>query len=162
MKSRMSALVLVVAAAACASSTPLPGSAPGRASLDVEAPPIAALLGERDHLALTSTQVEALESIAREWAATDYELRRERGAVRGSNPIAALVALGPGAGSLRVAVAANHRRGVHAVEQVLTPEQRRLACETRSAADGTEGRRPWPGCAGPAPVPALTTTQGGS
>jgi len=124
-KSYLSAILLAASAAACAPAAPEPGPAP-RAQLDADVPPILALLSDRERLSLTSSQVIALDSIAREWDATNVKLNRRLGVARGKRPVTA--ALRPEASPTRAALAANNRRAAEAVQQVLTPAQREAAC----------------------------------
>lgn len=125
MKSYLS-MILLAASAACAPSAPEPGPAPRRAQLDADVPPILALLSDRERLSLTSPQVIALDSIAREWDVTNVKLNRRLGVARGKRPVTA--ALRPEASPTRAAIAANNRRAAEAVEQLLTPAQREAAC----------------------------------
>jgi hypothetical protein len=125
-KSYLSVILLAASAAACAPAAPEPGPAPRRAQLQADVPPILALLSERERLSLTSSQVIALDSIAREWDVTNEKLNRRLGVARGKRPITA--ALKPEASPTRAALADNNRRAAEAVQQVLTPPQREAAC----------------------------------
>jgi len=125
-KSYLSVILLVASAAACAPSAPQPGPAPRHAQPDADVPPILALLSDRERLSLTSSQVIALDSIAREWDVNNVKLNRRLGVARGKRPVT--VALNPGANPIRAALAANNRRAAEAVQQVLTPAQREAAC----------------------------------
>lgn len=126
MKSYLSVILLVASAAACAPSAPQPGPAPRRPQLDANVPPILALLSDRERLSLTSSQVIALDSIAREWDVTNVKLNRRLGVARGKRPVT--LALNREVSPTRAALAANNRRAAEAVEQVLTPAQRDAAC----------------------------------
>lgn len=178
MKSFLSVILLVASAAACAPSAPQAGPAPRRAQVAADVPPVLALLSERERLSLTSSQVIALDSIAREWDVHNVKLNRRLGVARGKRPISA--ALRPEASPTRAAIAANNRRAADAVEQVLTPAQREAACAmhratgTRAAArrgsasfagrggSGSGERRAavrpaWHWCAGVAPAQPLAS-----
>ncbi len=176
MKSYLSMILLVASAAACAPSAPQPGPVPRRAQLEADVPPILALLSDRERLSLSSAQVIALDSIAREWDVTNVKLNRRLGVARGKRPVT--LALNREASPTRAALAANNRRAAEAVERVLTPAQREAACAmpraigARAARNGgTRGpasfaardtRRPsvrpaWHWCAGVAPSQPLAT-----
>lgn len=151
MKSRALSMILLVSSAACA-----PAVQPAAPAPPVDVPPVLALLSERERLALTPSQVVALEAVAREWdAANTKVVRRLRQAK--VKPLA-FRAEAP-------AVADNNLRAARAVEQLLSAEQRRTVCElnrapaaktvSRDAAPRrTERRRTWPWCTA-APLPAL-------
>ncbi|HEX8672196.1 MAG TPA: hypothetical protein VF710_09915 [Longimicrobium sp.] len=126
MKAYLSVILLVASAAACAPSAPQHGPAPRRAQLDADVPPILALLSDRERLSLTSQQVIALDSIAREWDVNNVKLNRRLGVARGKRPVT--LALNPAASPTRAALADNNRRAAEAVQQVLTPAQREAAC----------------------------------
>jgi hypothetical protein len=126
MKSYLSMILLVASAAACAPSAPQPGPAPRGAQLEADVPPILALLSDRERLGLTSSQVIALDSIAREWDVANVKLNRRLGVARGKRPVT--MALNPEASPTRAAIAANNRHAAEAVEKVLTPPQREGAC----------------------------------
>ncbi len=179
MKSYLSMILLVASAAACAPSAPQPGPAPRRAHLEADVPPILALLSDRERLSLSSAQVIALDSIAREWDVTNVKLNRRLGVARGKRPVS--LALKREASPTRAALAANNRRAAEAVEQVLTPAQREAACAMPRAIGASRQGRPrssasfagrgaaqpdarrapmrpaWHWCAGVAPVQPLAT-----
>jgi hypothetical protein len=180
MKAYLSMILVVASAAACAPSAPQPGPAPRRAQIDADVPPILALLSDRERLSLTSQQVIALDSIAREWDVTNVKLNRRLGVARGKRPVT--LALNPAASPTRAALGDNNRRAAEAVQQVLTPAQRDAACAmpraigTRAsgrsggvkasfAARGTarhDARHPavrpaWHWCAATAPAQPLAT-----
>jgi hypothetical protein len=138
-------LVLLASTSACATSAASPASAPGSVEAAAEVPPIPTLMDRRERLVLTESQMAALEEIAREWATSDYEIRRRAGTLKPANPLAITVALRPGA-SGRAAVEANNQRAFRAVEQVLTPEQRRAVCllpnASRAARTDSPARQP--------------------
>jgi len=152
-KSRALSMILLVSSAACAPAVQPVAPAPA-----ADVPPILALLSDRERLALTPSQVVALENVAREWDATNNKVvRRVRQAK--VKPLA----FRAGAPS----VADNNLRATRAVEQLLSAEQRRRVCElnrapavktvSRDAAPrSTERRRTWPWCtAAPFGVPAV-------
>ena len=138
-KSYLSMILLAASAAACARAAPGPEPAPRRAQLDADVPPILALLNDRERLSLTSPQVIALDSIAREWDVNDVKLNRRLGVARGKRPLTA--ALRPEASPTRAAIAANNRRAAEAVEKVLTPAQREAACAMPRAVGARAARR---------------------
>lgn len=160
MRAHWSVMLLVLFAAACASAAPRAGDVPVPTPAASHVPPIPALLGERDRLGLTAAQVSALDSIARAWSATNGELHRRMGVERGRRPVP--VALGLHSGSTRTALAQNTLRALSAVERVLTPEQRRAACELPRATEAgwdhaTKMQRAWTWCAAP---PTASTRSG--
>ncbi len=179
MKSYLSVFLLVASAAACAPSAPQPGPAPRRAPLDADVPPILALLSDRERLSLTSSQVIAIDSIARDWDVHNVKLNRRLRVARGKRPVT--MALKPEASPTRAALAANNRRAAEAVEQVLTPSQREAACAmpratgaraarsggAKASSTGRGAARPdarraavrpaWHWCAGVAPAQPLAT-----
>lgn len=138
MKSRIWSVILLVSSAACAPSAPHTAPAPRRADV----PPILSLLSERERLSLTSSQVIALDSVAREWDVANSRLTRRLRSSRGIVPLP-VAALRSDATSPRAALAENNRRAAAAVERILTPAQRGAVCEVRRP--GT--RRVWPWCA---------------
>lgn len=83
------------------------------------APNVTALIGARESLALTSAQINALDSIRVAWAEVDMRLRAQMrdGA----------------AGPAVVQMAENNSAAHDAIEQVLTPEQRRTVCRMPGA-----------------------------
>jgi hypothetical protein len=127
-------------AAAHVASNP---SAEDRAQRDALAPPILALLGQRDRLTLTTEQVAALDSIHRDWSAENDRLTR-----RGTVVSAGMG--GASAGPSRVAPSgpearANHVRAARAVEGVLDREQQVAVCDLHRS--GREAvHRLWPWC----------------
>lgn len=161
MNARMSLLVALLAssAAACAPSTPAAAPAPRTP----EVPPVRALLSERERLSLTGEQVVALDSIARDWDATNTRLHRKLGAARGKRPAGIALALRPEAPTLRAALAENNQRALRAVEKVLSDGQRAALCgapeapRMRTASLRAEPRRPaWHWCG-----EGLTQSHGG-
>lgn len=138
MKSYLSVILLVASAGACVPSAPQAAPAPRRAQADADVPPILALLSERERLSLSSSQVIALDSIAREWDVNNVKLNRRLGVARGKRPVT--VALSREASPTRAALAANNRRAAAAVEQVLTPSQRAAACAMPRAIGARAGR----------------------
>jgi hypothetical protein len=158
MRSRWLVMLLVSSAAACASA-PRAGETTSPAP---DVPPIPALVGERERLGLSAAQVGALDSIARAWSATDAALHRRLGVERGRRPVPVALGLHPSAGPARSALHDNTLRALHAVEQVLTPEQRRAACAPPRGAEGGRDhaaklQRAWTWCAG-----ATASTRSGS
>lgn len=160
MKSRIwSAILLVSSAAACAPSTPQLAPSPRPAGAEADVPPILSLLSERERLSLTSAQVIALDSIAREWDVTNEKLVRRLRIARGTRPVPMVATLRPEGSTARDRLIDNNRRAALAVEQVLTPAQRTAACATtrRERPAGakplldtrrTTAPRVWPWCGG--------------
>lgn len=116
MRSRAISILFIAGAAACAPSAPSAGPSP-----DAEAPPVRALLSERDRLALSPDQVVALDSVSR---AVDVTGPR-RGIIKGG---LMRLSLGKPRDPARDA-AIKQDRAVRAVEQLLRPDQRRRLCE---------------------------------
>ncbi len=161
MTSRVLSVMMIAGAAACAPFAP--ATSP---SLQAEAPPVRALLSERDQLALTSEQVVALDSLSRALDVTDVS------GSRGDLKLSVVRRLGLGKHPDRALalVAGSHRSAMQAVEQLLRPEQRQRLCELQLARQGkaalredkravargthslassgkrTETRRTWPWC----------------
>lgn len=129
MRSRVMSMILIASAAACAPSGPA-----ARPSPDADGLPVRALLSERDRLALSSEQVEALDSISRELDVADRAAGRRLGIIKSG--------LAPRLGSRTqpdralALVAGSHRSAMQAVERLLRPEQRRRLCEWQAAQEG--------------------------
>jgi hypothetical protein len=164
-RSRAMSVILIATAAACAPSAPAT-----RPSPDAGVPPVRALLGERDRLSLTGTQVVALDSISRELDVTDRVVSHRLGIIKGG------LAPRPGRGKPREGlgtVAEKQSRAARAVEQLLRPDQRQRLCELSLERQGkvalrddkraltghsfassrrqpTETRGAWPWCGSPA------------
>lgn len=138
------ALLFLGALPGCPAGAPSYGPpTESRVERSILAPPILALLGERERLGLTSAQVGALDSIHREWSAVDGRL-----AGRGTSVSAGMggVTTSPGRTAPSGPEArANHLRAARAVEAVLDPEQRRAVCDLhRRRREGVH--RIWPWC----------------
>jgi hypothetical protein len=136
-------LVLGTSVACPAARAPSNPSAEDRAQREALAPPILALIGQRDRLTLTSEQVAALDSIHQAWSAENEKLSR-RGTV-----------VSAGAGGIVTAPSrsvpsgpearGNHLRAARAVEGVLSREQQLAVCELHRS--GREAaHRLWPWC----------------
>ncbi|HEX6367286.1 MAG TPA: hypothetical protein VF006_00055 [Longimicrobium sp.] len=165
MRSRAMSMILIASAAACAPSAPAT-----RPSPEADAPPVRALLSERDRLSLSSEQVVALDSISRELDVTDRAVGRRLGIIKGG------LAPRPGWGRqpdrALALVAGSHGRAMQAVQQLLRPDQRARLCELQAArqqkaalredkralaghslaSSGVrrgEARRGWPWCSSP-------------
>ena len=176
MRARVLSVILAASAAACAPSAPAAAPEPRTAGLDVAVPPVRALLGERERLSLTSEQVVALDSIAREWDRANDKLARGGGGAKPAGLVTLALKAGKAATRPRTAVAENNLRAAKAVERVLTPEQRRTVCEltgggagdrvdapagsrslvSSSAPRRAKARRVWPWCAAPSGEPTAT------
>lgn len=177
MRSRAMSMILIASAAACA-----PPALATRPSPDADAPPVRALLSERDRLSLTGEQVVALDSISREMDVTDRAVGRRLGIIKVG--LAPRLGLGRQPDRALALVAGSHRSAMQAVEQLLRPEQRARLCELqrerqgksalredkRSLAGHTlassrprrrEKQRVWPWCS-PAPSRSSHTAQSGS
>jgi hypothetical protein len=111
--------VLLVGAAACAPSAPSAGPSPAAA------PPVRALLSERDRLALSPEQVVALDSVSRALDVTERDVSRRLGIIK--NGMMPRLSLGKPRGTSEVA--SNQSRAVRAVEQLLRPDQRQRLCQ---------------------------------
>jgi hypothetical protein len=128
--------------AAHVSSSP---SAEDRVQRDALAPPILALFGQRDRLALTSEQVAGLDSIHSEWSAEDERLTSP-------GTVVTTGIGGASAGPSRVASSgpesrANHLRAARAVEGVLNRQQQLAVCELYHGGR-VAAHRLWPWCDG--------------
>jgi hypothetical protein len=130
----MMAATLLLAACGGGSTPPEDGPAPnvGGGSVTVvtprvggSAPNVTSLIGAREALALTSVQINTLDSIRGAWAEVDMRLRAEMREGNGA------------AGPAVMRMAENNAAAHDAIEQVLTPEQRRTVC-------GMPGARPVP------------------
>lgn len=121
MRSRVMSM-MVIACAACAPSAPATGPAP-----QADAPPVRALLSERDRLSLSTEQVVALDSLSREMDATDGAVSRRLGVIKGGLVPRLGLAGKPREGLAEVAMKQNE--AVRAVERLLRPDQRRRLCE---------------------------------
>lgn len=173
MRSRAMSMILIASAAACAPSAPL-----SRPSPDADAPPVRALLSERERLSLSSEQVVALDSISRKLDVAD-----RAGPGRGSikRALAARVRSAKEPDRALALVAGSHRIAMQAVEQLLRPEQRARLCDLQrerearvalredkraagahslasSGVRRSEKRRGWPWCSS-GPSRASTSAQ---
>lgn len=124
-------------------------------------PSVAALLGERDRLELTSAQVASLDSLSRAWGSRQDSLARAaRAAMDDESPPsgAALERARP----IFQAITANNRGTAEAVGEVLDAGQREVACRleaeqretaraVRGRSRGAPARGGWPWCPPPAP-----------
>lgn len=125
MRLRVFLALLPLALAACAPAAP-PAHGPSTGTEDV--PPVLGLLAERERLALEPRQVEAIESIAREWETRDHALRREIGAAKGRKPSPLRFTMPRQARKTAEALVENNLRAAHAVGRVLHPDQRARMC----------------------------------
>lgn len=161
MRSRAMSMILIASAAACAPSAPAT-----RPSPDADAPPVRSLLSERDRLSLSSEQVVALDSISRKLDVADRSSGRSRRSIK--RALAARASSAKQPDRALALVAGSHRSAMHAVEQLLRPEQRERLCDLQrereasaalrrdkragaghSLASGmrrSEKRRGWPWC----------------
>jgi hypothetical protein len=117
-------VLLIAGAAACAPAAPSTGPSP-----DAGAPPVRALLSERDRLALSPDQVVALDSVSRALDVPDRADSR-----RGILKVGLVPRLGlakPRGG--RRDLAMKQSEAMRAVEQLLRPDQRRRLCELYTA-----------------------------
>lgn len=134
-------LIVGMSLAACGSVPPpesAPPSGPRRDVVGTGVPSIPALLSQRERLALTSPQVIALDSVAREWRIENDTLARRLRGVWGDrqDPRAR-----PGererelerARPTLLALVANNRRMTGGVEAILDPAQQQIACELQAA-----------------------------
>jgi hypothetical protein len=119
-------LALLPVFAACAPAAP-PAQAPRTGAEAEDVPPVLGLLAERERLALQPRQVEAIESIARDWESRNDALRREMGAVKGRGPNPLRIIHKQARNTVK-AMAENNRRAAHAVGQVLNADQRARMC----------------------------------
>ena len=171
MRSRIwSAILLVSSAAACAPIAPQSAPSPRLAVAEADVPPILSLVSERERLSLTPAQVNALDSIAREWDVANEKLVRRLRLARGTRPIPLVAALRPEGSTARERLIDNNRRAALAVERVLTPAQRTAACANSTLAQRgkpastkplDKRSRVWPWCgAGDAAQPLAARAVG--
>jgi Spy/CpxP family protein refolding chaperone len=126
-------IIGLIALAACGQASDYSTPVPMATAPMLQAPPIYALLGQREKLELTSAQVTALDSLGT-WIATvnsplTMQLREMRGEIR-PRPVT-------GAEPQEVAevepiverIRANNRQAMEGVKAVLTPEQQTKTCE---------------------------------
>jgi hypothetical protein len=139
---------LLLALACCAAIRPSVAAAQANDATprDWPAPPIIALLGQRERLSLTSEQVAALDSIAQAWSRENDRLN-PGGTIMTSGPLGVSVSRGP-TKSRTPEAAANNLRTARALEQVLDSAQRETVCALKLApADRRDRSRPvWPWC----------------
>jgi hypothetical protein len=107
------------------------------------APPILALIGERDLLSLTPAQVVALDSIHQRWSAENDRLTQRGTVITGG-------VMGSGVENRAVAptgpeARANHSRAARAVQEILDAEQQRAVCELYLRRR-ERAHRLWPWC----------------
>jgi hypothetical protein len=131
-KIRMIAAAALVLAAACggqgASPDEGPSPAQGRMAggagpvLGGSGPNVFALIGARQQLALTGAQVTELDSIGRVWSVRNDSLQRQLRDYRGGRTDLGLVR------PILERMAENNGVANQAVEALLNPEQRRIAC----------------------------------
>ena len=162
MRSRAMSVILIACAAACAPVAPAT-----RPSPDAGAPPVRALLSERDRLSLSSEQVVALDSISREMDVTNRSVGGRLGIIKGG--LMPRLGLGKAPDRALALVAGSHGAAMQAVQQLLRPDQRQRLCELQREREGktalredkrslaghtlassgtrrSEGRRTWPWC----------------
>lgn len=130
---RALAVLALVLLAACGPPAAGPEPAVGRVSLlDVQPPPVYALLGYRERLNLSSPQVVSLDSIGRAAQSQNDSLvarlqdlasRRRGGFGRGRD------AMPEEAAPVIEQIRANNRQVAEAVREVLTPAQQQTTCE---------------------------------
>lgn len=128
---RMMAVAALALAAACGGQGGAPADAPApRAGAPAlpegvlmggGGPNVFALLGARQQLSLTSPQVTALDSIGRLWSVRNDSLQRQLRAPRERTEI-------PVVRPVLEQMAVNNDAANRMVQDVLTPEQRRIAC----------------------------------
>ncbi|MBB4635522.1 hypothetical protein [Longimicrobium terrae] len=148
-------LIVGMSLAACGSVPPpesAPASGPRRDVVGTGVPSIPALLSQRERLALTSPQVIALDSVAREWRIENDTLARRLRGVWGDrqDPRARQGEREREIERARptlLALVANNRRMTGGVEAILDPAQQLIACELqaaehdeRHAGDARQGR----------------------
>jgi hypothetical protein len=134
-------LIVGMSMAACGSVPPSetsPASGPRRDVVGTGVPSIPALLSQRERLALTSPQVIALDSVAREWRIENDTLARRLRDVWGDrqDPRARQGEREREIERARptlLALVANNRRMTGGVEAILDPAQQRIACELQAS-----------------------------
>lgn len=126
MRSRVMSVILIASAAACAPSAPST-----RPSPEADAPPVRALLSERDRLSLSSDQVVALDSLSREFDTVGRGVSRRLGIIKGG--LAPRLGFGKQPDRALALVADSHSRAMQAVHQLLRPGQRQRLCELQRA-----------------------------
>jgi hypothetical protein len=135
---------LLTAGAGCPGRhAPAPAAETGRAERQTVAPPILALMGQRDLLSLTPDQVVALDSAHQRWSAENDRLTH-RGTVVSAGVLGATVenrAVAPTGPEAQ----ANHGRAARAVQEILDSEQERAVCELYRRRR-ERAHRLWPWC----------------
>jgi hypothetical protein len=122
--------MLIAGAAACAPSAPSAGPSPA-----AEVPPVRALLGEREPLALSAEQVAALDSISRQMDLANRSMSRR------------LIDFKTGLVPLRLGARKQlppqtvAQQTAQAVAKVLRPEQRERLCELHRERQGKSALR---------------------
>lgn len=172
---RMLAVAALVLAAACGGSAPPqdgpapqgpggPGSAAmgPMASIGGGPPSVFALIGAREQLSLTGAQVTELDSINRVWSVRNDSLQRQLREIDGRRNAATMERARP----LLLRMAENNQWAGSAVESLLNPEQRRIACTLPVAASADRSapdagpRRAGPGGRGGMRQPRGTMADG--
>jgi len=155
MKMRITAVAGLVLAAACGGTAPPQdgpspqgaGRAGGMGMQDLEVigggpPSVFALIGAREQMGLTGAQVTALDSIGRMWSMRNDSLRRELGEFDGRRRTPeAMERMRP----ILLRIAENNHWAGTTVGELLSQEQRGIACTLQSpppAERGRNGRRP--------------------
>lgn len=153
MNSRLFLLALAAATAACASSSQ-PREAPagpppegGFGFVGGPPPSIPPLLAERERLGLTSGQVNALDSVARDWRVgndslttrlrAEFSRQGNRAGGRGGG-----FQLDSTSRRIAEAIADNNRLATDAVALILTPAQREQVCQIQPPRREGMGGRP--------------------
>lgn len=137
---RMMAVAALALAAACGGTGAAPDENPAPRAGDAlpagvtggGGPNVFALLGARQQLSLTGPQVTELDSIGRMWSVRNDSLQRQ---LTGGRTEVAMIR------PLLERMAVNNGEANSAIEALLNPEQRRIAC-TLPVAQGPERRGP--------------------
>ena len=123
----------LIAVAACGQAYEVSEPIPMASAPMLQAPPIYALLGQREKLELTSAQVTALDSVG-VWvdtanASLTMQLREMRGEIRPRPAVAGEPQTTGEVQPIVERIRANNRQAMEGVKAVLTPEQQAKTCE---------------------------------
>lgn len=146
-------MLMLLALAACGAQPEPPAQGPvpdGERPVVIDmtgggTPAIRGLIGERQRLGLTGAQVTTLDSLAIRLASANDSLRRSIGpeTVPGRRPRTSNTQLDRALPALQT-IAQNNRAASLLVQQVLTDDQRRIACEMQAEDDARRPRPPRP------------------
>jgi hypothetical protein len=121
--------------AACGAPPPPAASAPGPAlDLQLDPPPVHALIGHRERLQLSSEQIDELDTVGQEVHADNHPLLTQLNSMEpnGGNPLFQREVL-----TLASRIHVNNVQAVERVRGILTEDQRERACGLFNGSRGT-------------------------